>query len=559
MKQMVRICIASSMLFFGVFGAQAGSNFGLLANTIKEDASKACKTAATQKECAAKIVNLVRPSRVLLDGKPAGTAVTVGVDGTVVLSTDGAASFVRIEWDVPFAPDVKVIGGMWERTYGDSAWRRVDDKTAPRKGTMPWYFLAQVQDRTDGYGVMVQPNAFACWTVSEKGLALSLDVRAGLAPVRPRGRRIELCTLVSRQGRPGETAFAAGQAFCRMMCPSPRLPKNQVYGYNDWYCAYGRNTATNFLADVAFIVSLLDRDGKVANRPFAVVDDGWQLKKRRGDPIGPDGQWCKNNPRWGMAMNEFAAKIKALDARPGLWYRPFHPEIGEKGLPVDPTDPVWERNLRRDLSRFRAWGFEIVKIDFITWDWGQTWGFELEDSPCGPKACAWKDDAHTGAETVKRLYRAMREAAGDMYIIGCNAIDHFAAGLFELQRIGDDTDGNGWARTRKMGPNTIGMRAIQNRTFYLADGDCVGLVKEGSVPWEKNSQWLDLVAKSGTSLFISWKRDLATDPTVADALSNALKTASQERGTGEPLDWMETPRPTRWLFDGCGSMTYDWD
>ena len=93
MKQMVRICIASSMLFFGVFGAQAGSNFGLLANTIKEDASKACKTAATQKECVAKIVNLVRPSRVLLDGKQAGTAVTVGEDGTVVLSTDDVVCY----------------------------------------------------------------------------------------------------------------------------------------------------------------------------------------------------------------------------------------------------------------------------------------------------------------------------------------------------------------------------------------------------------------------------------------------------------------------------------
>lgn len=110
-----------------------------------------------------------------------------------------------------------------------------------------------------------------------------------------------------------------------------------------------------------------------------------------------------------------------------------------------------------------------------------------------------------------------------------------------------------------MGPNTIGMRAIHNRTFYLGDGDCVGLVNADSVPWEKNRQWLDLVAKSGTSLFISWKRALAVDPVVADALSKALKTASHVRGTGEPLDWMETPRPTHWTFDGFGEVTYDWD
>lgn len=419
------------------------------------------------------MADLTKPNRTLLDGKPADAAVTVAADGKVVLSTEGAASFVRLEWDEPLAADARVLGGMWERTYGDSAWRRVDDKTAPRKGTMPWYFLVNDGSRTDGYGVMVQPNAFACWTVSEKGIVLSLDVRAGLAPVRPRGRRIELCTLVSREGTPGESAFAAGRAFCRLMCPSPRLPKEQVYGYNDWYCAYGNNTATNFLADAAFIVSLLDRGEKVANRPFFVVDDGWQLKPQKGDAIGSNGQWCANNPRWGMPMEAFASKVKALDARPGLWYRPFHPDVGEKALPVDPTDPVWERNLRRDLARFRKWGFELVKIDFITWDWGQTWGYELGDSPCGPKACAWKDDAHTGAETVKRLYRAMREAAGDMYIIGCNAIDHFAAGLFELQRTGDDTDAAGrgrarWGRTRSACARSTTARFISGTAIASA-------------------------------------------------------------------------------------------
>ena len=503
--------------------------------------------------------DLTKPDRILLDGKPAGAAVTVGADGSVVLKTDGAAAFVRLEWDVPLAADVRVLGDMWERTYGDSGWRRVDDRKAPRDGTMPWYFLASKDGRTDGYGVKVQPNAFACWTVSEKGIVLSLDVRAGLAPVRPRNRRIELCTLVSRTGKPGESAFAAGREFCKAMCPSPRLPKEQVYGYNDWYCAYGKNTATNFLADAAFVVSLLDRGEKVANRPFAVVDDGWQLKPEFKDAIGPEGQWGANNPRWGMAMDEFAAKVKALGARPGLWYRPFYPDAGRKALPVDPTDPVWERRIRQDLARFRAWGFELVKIDFITWDWGQAWGFGLGDSPCSKKGLAWKDDSRTGAEVVKGLYRAMREAAGDMYVIGCNALDHFAAGLFELQRTGDDTDGRGWPRTRKMGPNTVAMRAIHNRTFYLGDGDCVGLARAGAVPWEKNRQWLDLVAKSGTSLFVSWKRELAVDSEVADGLSRALKTASRERGTGEPLDWMETVRPARWAFDGFGETTYNWD
>ena len=65
------------------------------------------------------------------------------------------------------------------------------------------------------------------------------------------------------------------------MCPSPRLAKAPVYGYNDWYCAYGKNTAANFLADAAFIVSLVKGE-KV--RPYVVVDDGWQHGRQGSAP-----------------------------------------------------------------------------------------------------------------------------------------------------------------------------------------------------------------------------------------------------------------------------------
>jgi alpha-galactosidase len=79
------------------------------------------------------------------------------------------------------------------------------------------------------------------------------------------------------------------------------------------------------------------------------------------------------------------------------------------------------------------------------------------------------------------------------------------------------------------------------------------------VPWRLNRQWLDLVARSGTALFTSWKRSLAADPEVARALGAAWKTASRPMSTAAPLDWMETPRPRQWRFgDGCRA-TYGWE
>jgi len=144
-----------------------------------------------------------------------------------------------------------------------------------------------------------------------------------------------------------------------------------------------------------------------------------------------------------------------------------------------------------------------------------------------------------------------------MVIIGCNALDHFAAGLFEIQRTGDDTSGREWERTRKMGPNTVGMRTIHHGTFYASDGDCFGLTKTDAIPWRLNSQWLDLVSRSGTALFVSWKRELTT-PEVRDALETALRRAAKVQPVGEPLDWMEHLRPVRWRF-GDEERTYCWE
>ena len=503
-------------------------------------------------------VDLTKPDAVTVDGVPDDGLVSVAADGNVSVRGTRPVSWVRLSWKADLPVGTKVLGGEWERTYGDSAWHElgVARDPQPRGGAMPWYFLASDGTRTDGYGVMTQPNAFASWHAATNRIELVLDCRAGSHPVKLAGRTLVACRLVSRRGAAGESAFAAGREFCRVMCPNPRLPKGPVYGYNDWYCAYGKNTATNFLADAAFVCSLVKGE-KV--RPYIVVDDGWQANSSTLDPVAPGTRWKGVNERWGLPMDEVARRVKEMDGRPGLWYRPFLPDAGaRKGVPMDPTDPDLPDRIREEMRRFVDWGYELVKTDFITFEWCGVWGFSYGDSPVVKDLPAWRDESRTTVETVKGLYRAIREGAGDRaVVIGCNALDHLAAGLFELQRTGDDTSGREWERTRKMGPNTLGMRAIHDRTFYVADGDCFGLVNADSVPARLNLRWLDLIARSGTALFVSWKRQLTT-PEYAAALENALRRAAKEQPTGEPLDWLETPRPTRWRF-GDETVLYTWN
>lgn len=488
--------------------------------------------------------------RVETPDTPAGTQVRVS-------APESALETVGLRWKGAFPSSAKLLGDTWERSYGDLAWRPLG---AARP--MPWYFLASDGRATHGYGVAVQPNALCCWTVDKGGVTLVLDVRAGGVGVRLGCRTLEACTVVSRAWVANESPFQAGTAFCRQMSPNPRLTQEPVYGFNDWYCAYGINTGTNFLEDAAFVTALVP---EAKNRPYLVMDDGWQVNPPAKQGVSGFGPWDRSNARFAMDMVTFAQRVKALNAKPGLWYRPLYawPEVPEAWRVkkardyMDPTVPDVKRQIMADMTRFRTWGFQLVKIDYLTFDMNNRWGFNLGDRVVHDDR-AWSDSSRTTAEVMLDLYRTMRQGAGDgIVIIGCNALGHLAAGIFELQRTGDDTSGLQWKRTRQNGVNTLAFRAIQDRAFFAVDADCVGLANAGAVPWEKNRQWLDLVARSGTPLFVSWRRQLA-GPEERKALREAFLRASQCAPTAEPLDWMETSAPKRWRF-GAEEVSYDWD
>ena len=143
------------------------------------------------------------------------------------------------------------------------------------------------------------------------------------------------------------------------------------------------------------------------------------------------------------------------------------------------------------------------------------WGFEMGASPTLP---GWSlhDRSRTNAEVISDLYRSLREACGtEALILGCNAVGHLGQGIFDGQRTGDDTSGKLWERTRRTGVNTLAYRLPQDRAFFAVDADCVGITAD--VPWEKNRQWLDVLARSGTAVFVSpgrgsrWGRAAGSD------------------------------------------------
>ena len=125
---------------------------------------------------------------------------------------------------------------------------------------------------------------------------------------------------------------------------------------------------------------------------------------------------------------------------------------------------------------------------------------------------------------------------------------------YHLNRTGDDTSGRIWERTRRMGVNTLAFRLPQHNTFYHIDADCVGIF--GMIPWEKNRQWADVLAKSGTPLFVSAKPGVL-NPEEFEELHQIMLRASEQEEHFVPLDWEEIDCPEVWGENG-ETITYDW-
>ncbi|MGV3615725.1 MAG: hypothetical protein ACO1SV_10360 [Fimbriimonas sp.] len=470
-----------------------------------------------------------------------GTVVRFAVHSDrVAMSVASTDELVRIQarWRGDLRAIRQYLGDHWERSYADMEWRSEN----PGR-TMPWYFMAYDGKRTHGYGVRTEPRAFCFWNADAEGISLWADVRSGGVGVQLGSRTLAVCDIVCREGKSGESAFAATQAFCKQMCPRPRLADHPIYGTNDWNYAYGNNSK-ELIYGVSQTVS--DLSDNPANRPYSVIDDGWSQ-----GGLG-NGPWLGND-KFGD-MGAVATRLKEIGVRPGIWYRPLttlkeHPEsirlARDKGY-LDPTNPDALAIITENVRRMREWGYQMIKHDFTSVDimgrWGNGMGASLTSD-------GWRfdDRSRTTAEVVLDLYRTIRAAAGDMRLIGCNTFSHLTAGTHEAYRTGDDTSGRSWERTRRMGVNTLAFRAAQHNAFYAVDPDIAAITKIN--PWPLTEQWLRLVAESGTALFVSVEPEAMGPPQTA-ALKRALSQASKRIPTGEPLDWMTTLNPRKWRLNG---------
>jgi alpha-galactosidase len=485
---------------------------------------------------------------------------TGGVLSVKVSSPTMPLNAVKLVWKHDTTTSTKCLVDHWERTYGDVGWLPASNKK------MPWYFIQHDETTTNCFGVKTGANSICYWQLNDDGLQLVLDTRCGGAGVMLGNRTLHAADIVTMKSKDNEKLFATAQRFCKLMCDKPVLPKQPVYGINDWYFAYGNNSYDLIVQHTSMLADLVTDHN---NKPFSVIDAGWAKYSPYfiGDSAWQD-DFSMPNDKF-KDMHKMADAIQQLGMRPGLWTRPLcgkHDDPSSLILPLIPgrdnpkapvLDPSIEENLARvkhNVSLYKQWGYHLVKHDFTTFDMLGKWGFEMTDD-ITTKGWHFNDTSKTTAEITSNLYKTIRDAAQDMYLIGCNTFSHLSAGLFELNRIGDDTSGKEWARTRKMGVNTLAFRMPQHNHFYAADGDCVGLTKD--VAWDKNKQWMQLLAESSAPLFISVQPD-ALGAEQKQFIKQSFAQAAATQPVGQPMDWYTNMQPKIWQLNGR-EVRFDWD
>jgi alpha-galactosidase len=478
------------------------------------------------------------------------TAVTPGTASTELpihlSSPHTALTHLHLRWNFKVAAGLRVLGDAWERSYGDLEWRGF----VPER-PMPWYFLTFGGNRLNGYGVRTGARSLCFWQIDPGGVSLWTDLRNGGNPVELGARELHAATVVARAGEEGEAPNESARLFCRTMCPEPRLPDGPLYGSNDWNYAYGKNTADGVLRDADLVASLAPRS---AHRPLVVIDDGWQDKLRFPDMAG------------------LATAIRDRQLRPGIWIRPTRAtQEAKPSLLLSPArfaqgstrsdltyDPTIPEALEAILDAIRlpvSWGYEFLKHDFSTYELFGQWGSEMGPSPTRD-GWSFADRSRTNAEILLSFYQALRRTAGDkVLLLGCNTVGHLSAGIFESQRIGDDTSGRSWERTRRMGVNTLAFRNPQHRTLFHIDPDCVAITTR--TQWSDSRQWLHLVSHSGASLFVAPQPE-AVGPEQRAAMKDAFQLVASSTGFAE--DWLDDTTPQHWRFRSSEESreSYQW-
>ena len=464
---------------------------------------------------------------------------------------------IKLRWNGDLSSVISVIGDTYERIYDISygAQNSVFWHSILPDHDLGWYFHTYDGEALHSYGVKTGASAFASFRCDPTGISLWLDIRNGGGGTVIR-EPLDLVDVVSREGVIGENPYFASVEFCKMMCDNPVVPKTPFFGVNNWYWAYGNISHESVMRETDYLMELSSR---AKNKPFMVIDDGWQSTRYKvKDDSYNGGPWLESSEAF-PSMRETAARIHDKGAYAGLWFRPLLTQKqcldemvspgrqAKHGITLDPSHPLVLEIIENDVKNIVDWGYDLIKHDFTT----------LDTLGIGAKMVDGMDHffdrSIPNCKILLNLYEKIQAAAGDKLIIGCNTINHNVAGIHAAQRSGHDTSGRSYEITRAAATSSL-LRLPQNGTFFNIDPDCPAFTD--MVPIEANLDFLELCAKTSVVTLASVTPGILKGEELKRA-QKIFEYASVGGSGYYPTDWLMHNAPMKYT-NGMDTFTIDW-
>ena len=483
-----------------------------------------------------------------------------GVGRVTVYPSGAGVKYLKLRFEGDMSSATSVFGDQWERTSHDGAcleWRSI----APHRA-LAWYCYVKTVKGVACYGVKTGANCFAFWNVDRRGVTLFLNLCSGSRGVDLK-EPLVACEVVELFGNEGEGAYSAAKRFAKMMCDKPILPKEPIFGVNNWYWAYGRISHDSVAAETDQLMNMTEG---THHRPYMILDDGWQLNRTYGTNAYIGGPWLPND-RFGD-MRRTADMIRSKGAKAGIWFRPLLTlddacaearltDFSAGGIILDPTHPYTLERARADARMIREWGYDLLKHDFTTMDILGMSPFtsELHTVSITKGERKFFDNTVTTATAIKRLYEAIQRGAGESDVIGCNAVGHLLAGIHSIYRTGGDTSGRSFEWTRRNGINTM-LRLPLNDAFYRADPDCAAFTER--VDTGLNLDFLEMCALTGVTTLASVTPGILSQKET-ERINAIFRLADKNEKRYGILDF-ETNSNPEVFGDGKGEVReFDWE
>lgn len=482
-----------------------------------------------------------------------------GVGKVIVHPSESPVRYLKFRFSMEMNDIDKILGDQWERA-GLNAY--IEWRSVMAGRNLPWYCFALSGNKTACYGVKTGANCFAFFQIDTHGVTLFMNLCNGNEGTDLK-ESIVACEVVELFAE-NENVYKTAQRFSKMLCDNPVLPKEPVYGFNNWYWAYGDISYESVIEETQ---SLMKYAKGCKHRPYMIIDDGWQKLRiaARGNYIG--GPW-EPNERFND-MKKLCDEIHQMGAKAGIWFRPLLTRedapkeailAQESGGDIlDPSHPFTLKKVEEDARKIRSWGFDLIKHDFTTIDitgypclTGEKHDFEMVDPEKGRK---FYDKTLTTAMILKNLYKAVQKGAGEADVISCNVVGHLSAGIHSIHRIGNDTSGMAWEWSRRDGVNSL-MRLPQNNLFYNADPDCAAFTEK--VKNYINFDYLEMCALTGMTTLASVTPNLLNEEE-QKRLSEIFKMADEDKSRFELKDFTTNANPEIFVSpDGSVEKVYDW-